>query len=314
MEADFLSWLKDQLPPHPLLKLGIGDDAAILATAGRENIVVTTDLIAQGVDFNLPADDPRRIGHKALAINLSDLAAMAAKPLAAVIALNLPKQGGEQLAQELYLGLLPLAEKHRVAIAGGDISAWDGPLVVAVTAIGEVTADGPLCRRGALPGDRILVTGNFGGSILGRHLDVEPRVAEALLLNQRYQLHAGIDSSDGLSLDLWRLCEQSRCGAILDLDKIPISAAAHQLSQQSPSQQSPEKKSALSHALSDGEDFELILAVPSTSAEQMLADQPLDGISLTDIGEFVQQPGLWSRNKTSNPEPLQPAGYWHEFK
>ena len=180
MEADFLRWLREQLPPHPLLKLGIGDDAAMLATAGRGDVVVTTDLIADGVDFNLSVDSPRRIGHKALAINLSDLAAMAAQPLAAVIALNLPRHGGARLAVELYEGLLPLAERYHVAIAGGDTNSWDGPLVVSVTALGEVTADGPLRRDGAQPGDRIMVTGHFGGSILGRHLDVEPRVDEAL--------------------------------------------------------------------------------------------------------------------------------------
>src|SRR5215831_9500702 len=110
MEADFLCWLREHLPPHPLLKLGIGDDAALLATAGRSDIVVTTDLIADGVDFDLRTDDPRRIGHKALAINLSDLAAMAARSLAAVIALNLPRQDGMRIAQELYEGMLPLAE------------------------------------------------------------------------------------------------------------------------------------------------------------------------------------------------------------
>jgi len=196
MESDFLHWLRERLPPHPLLKLGIGDDAAVLATAGRSDIVVTTDLIADGVDFDLRSDDPRRIGHKALAINLSDLAAMAARPLAAVIALNLPRQGGMKLAAELYEGLLALAERFHLAIAGGDTNSWDGPLVVSVTALGETTADGPLTRRGAQPGDRIIVTGTFGGSILGRHLDVQPRIEEALLLNQRYKLHAGIDSSD----------------------------------------------------------------------------------------------------------------------
>ena len=156
---------------------------------------------------------------------------MAAQPLAAVIALNLPRQDGARLAVEIYEGLLPLAERYHVAIAGGDTNSWDGPLVVSVTALGEVTADGPLRRDGAQPGDRIVVTGRFGGSILGRHLDVEPRVDEALLLNQRYRLHAGIDCSDGLSLDLWRICQASRCGAIVDIDRVPIAPAASELCQ-----------------------------------------------------------------------------------
>ncbi|MCC7083570.1 MAG: thiamine-phosphate kinase [Pirellulales bacterium] len=308
MEAEFVRWLRENLLPSPILKLGPGDDAAILATAGRGNIVVTTDLIAEGVDFTSAAD-PQRIGHKALAINLSDLAAMAARPLAAVIAVNLPRINGEQLAKHLYLGLLPLAEKHRIAIAGGDTNSWDGPLVVAVTAIGEVTLDGPLRRRGALPGDRIIVTGSFGGSILGRHLDVEPRVEESILLHQRYELHAGLDCSDGLSLDLSRICQESGCGAILNLDKIPIAEAAHRLARQQGS-----ATSALEHALGDGEDFELILAVEPRSAEQMIADQPLEGVTLTDIGEIVQLPGLRSRDAAGKIEPLQTLGYQHAFQ
>jgi thiamine-monophosphate kinase len=308
MEADFLRWLRDQLPSHPLLKLGIGDDAAILATAGRGDVVVTTDLIAEGVDFNLSVDSPRRIGHKALAINLSDLAAMAAQPLAAVIALNLPRHGGARLAVEIYEGLLPLAERFHVAISGGDTNSWDGPLVVSVTALGEVTADGPLRRDGAQPGDRIVVTGQFGGSILGRHLDLEPRVGEALLLNQRYRLHAGIDCSDGLSLDLWRICQASRCGAIVDLSRVPIAPAAAKLAAQQ-----NDDASALERALSDGEDFELILAVPADSAERMLACQPFEHVMLNDIGEFVTQPGLSQRNQNGEILPLRPVGYEHSF-
>ncbi|HEY2760670.1 MAG TPA: thiamine-phosphate kinase [Pirellulales bacterium] len=308
MESDFIRWLRETLPPHPLLKLGIGDDAAILATAGRADIVISTDLLADGIDFELGRDDPRRVGHKALAVNLSDLAAMAARPLAAVIALNLPRAGGLELAKELYRGLLPLGEKHHLAIAGGDTNSWDGKLVVSVTVFGEVTPDGPLRRSGAQPGDRIIVTGSFGGSILGRHLDVEPRVDEALQLNQRYILHAGIDSSDGLSIDLWRLCEASHCGAIVDIDKIPIAPAAVELAKQRAA-----GIAAVDYALSDGEDFELILAVPRNAAERMLADQPLEGISLTDIGEFTAECTLRQRSSENTIKPLTPRGFEHRL-
>jgi thiamine-monophosphate kinase len=308
MEADFIRWLRERLPSHPLLKLGPGDDAAQLATAGRNDLVVTTDLIADGVDFDLTIHQPRQVGHKALAINLSDLAAMAAQPLAAVVALNLPRHGGGRLATQLYEGMLPLAEQFHVAIAGGDTNSWDGPLVISVTAMGEVTAQGALCRRGAQPGDRIIVTGCFGGSILGRHLDVLPRVNEALLLNQRYPLHAGIDCSDGLALDLWHLCEESRCGAVIQLDQIPMAPAAKELSAQR-----KDGVSSLEHALSDGEDFELILAVPPTAAQQMLADQPLGDVPLTDIGEFIAQQVLFGRHADRAKQPLQPRGYQHHF-
>ncbi len=116
----------------------------------------------------------------------------------------------------------------------GDTNSWDGPLVVSITVIGEVDANGPLCRRGAQPGDRIIVTGSFGGSILGRHLDVQPRVYESFQLRQRYALHAGIDCSDGLALDLWHLCEESHCGAIIDMERIPIALAAKDLQPNTP--------------------------------------------------------------------------------
>ena len=163
---------------------------------------------------------------------MSDLAAMAAEPLAGVVALVLPQTGGLELAIELYEGMLPLAEKHGLVIAGGDTNSWDGPLVVSITLLGKVTPRGALRRGGAKAGDRILATGAFGGSILGRHLDFEPRVAESLLLNERYELHAGIDVSDGLSLDLSRMAEESGCGAMLQLDKIPIADDARRLAEQ----------------------------------------------------------------------------------
>src|SRR5262249_17497940 len=127
--------------------------------------------------------------------------------------------------------------------------SWHGPLVVSVTLIGEPCSGGVLTRSGARPGDQIIVTGSFGGSILGRHFDFEPRVREALLLRECYGLHAGIDVSDGLSLDLARLSEASGCGAIIDLATIPVASAAGTLTAQR-----SDGMSALDHALEDGED------------------------------------------------------------
>ncbi|MGW8256702.1 MAG: thiamine-phosphate kinase [Thermoguttaceae bacterium] len=308
MESVFIAWLRDRLPPHPLLKLGIGDDAAVLNMAAVEQCVITVDALTDHVDFDLSRDDPRRVGRKALAVNLSDLAAMAARPLAAVIALMLPKQNGLELAQGLYEGMLPLAEKYDLAIAGGDTNSWDGPLAVSITLIGQLTAQGPLRRNGARPGDRILVTGSFGGSILGRHFDFEPRIEESLLLCQRYQLHAGMDVSDGLSIDLDRMAKESGCGAILQTDAIPIAEAAQKLSES----HKGSSISPLDHALGDGEDFELLLAVPPAEAKKILADQPLD-VRLTDIGEFITEPGLWRRDSSGAKQPLTPQGWEHQF-
>ena len=308
METEFVRWLRDRLPESPCLKLGPGDDAAILALSGDPNVVVTTDLLTEGVDFHLAQDDPRRIGRKSLAVNLSDLAAMAARPLAAVVAVALPKEGGGgrsalELAVALYEGLLPLAAEFDLAIAGGDTNTFDGPLVISATLFGQLTERGPLTRSGGRPGDRLLVTGVLGGSILGHSFDFTPRVREALSLAERYELHAGMDISDGLALDLSRLAEASGCGAVVRTDWVPVSPAARQLA-------GDDAAIALRHALSDGEDFELLLAVPPDAAEAMLADQPLD-CPLTCVGELVAGSGLWQQSAGGELMPLEPIGWLH---
>ncbi len=305
MEAELIAWLRKRLPPHPLLRLGPGDDAAVLRMAGVEECVVTVDMLTDHVDFELARDDPRRVGRKCLAVNLSDLAAMASRPLAAVIAVVLPRQGGMELAVELIEGLLPLAERYDVAIAGGDVNTWDGPLALSITLFGQVTGRGPLCRGGARPGDRILVTGSFGGSILGRHLTFEPRVGEALMLNDRYELHAGIDASDGLSLDLNHILEESGCGAVVNLDNAPVADDARRLADTLADGSTP-----LEHALGDGEDFELILAAAPQEAGRMIAERPLS-MPISDIGEFIAEPGLWQIDRSGVRRPLPPRGWEH---
>ena len=305
METEFLRWLDGRLPPHPCLRLGVGDDAAVLDLGSRHDCVVTVDLLTEGVDFLLAETSLARVGRKALAVNLSDIAAMAARPLAAVVALALPRARALDTAIGVYQGLLPLAERYQLAIAGGDTNTWDGPLAIAITMIGQATERGVLRRDGARPGDAIVVSGSFGGSILVKHFDFEPRVNEALVLHERYELHAGMDVSDGLSLDLSRLAAASGCGAVLDLEKIPISAAAEDLARRR-----NDGVSSLEHALSDGEDFELLLAVPRNEAERLAADRSLD-LELTIVGEFISEPGLWQCGLGGHRAPLSPRGYLH---
>jgi thiamine-monophosphate kinase len=303
MEAEFVRWLREHLPSHPALRLGLGDDAAVLGLAGRSEIVITTDLVSDGVDFQLQQINPRRAGRKALAVNLSDLAAMAARPLAAVVAIALPRAGANQrspfdLAVALYEGMLPLAEEFGLAIAGGDTNTHDGPLVVSVTALGEITDRGPLTRRGGRVGDKLLVTGRLGGSIHGHHLDFTPRVREALALHERYQLDAGMDLSDGLALDLSRLAAESNCGAVIHVDRVPISDAAQKL------------VDPLRHALGDGEDFELLVAVPPAVADAILHNEPLD-CRVTCVGELIAESGLWQQTAGGERKPLEPTGWQH---
>jgi thiamine-monophosphate kinase len=307
MERDLVRWFCEQIPSHPRVLIGLGDDAAVLQITERANLVATSDMIMDGIDFELGRHEPERIGRKALAINLSDLAAMAAKPVAALVSLALPRTGGEALAKALYEGMLPLAEQFDCPIAGGDTNSWDGPLVISVTALGEVPSDRRWRRSGAQPGDTILVTGSFGGSILGNHFDFAPRVVEALWLAENAKIHAAIDVSDGLSLDLARLCEASGCGAAIDLAGIPVSPAASELARQKNDGSTP-----LDHALADGEDFELILAVPVETAKTLLSHQPIAS-PLSMIGSFIAQPGLQALGQDLKFNPLPPRGYEHRL-
>jgi thiamine-monophosphate kinase len=302
MEREFVAWLRKQLTRDSSVELGLGDDAAIVRWAGDRG-VLASDLVADGIHFRLDEAGPVRVGRKALAVNLSDLAAMAAQPHCALVSLLLPRSHAEQLAPALYRGILPLAEQFQMTIVGGDTNCWDGPLVVAITAIGQPTDRPPLRRTGARPGDAIVVSGSFGGSILGHHYDFQPRVEEALVLNAQYEIHAAIDVSDGLCLDLDRMCQESRCGAILEVSSIPVSADAVRLAGQ-------DGLAALHHALQDGEDFELILAVAAQEAQRLVRDQPL-GVPLTEVGRFVAEPGLWQEQTGQPRRPLVVRGYEH---
>lgn len=301
MERELIDWLRKRVPPDPRLPLGLDDDAALVKSS--RDVVVTVDALMDGVDFDLTLVDARRAGRKALAVNLSDLAAMAARPTVALVSLVLPRHDGLELARQLFEGLLPLAERHAVGIAGGDVNSWDGRLAISVTAMGEPTSRGVWTRGGARPGDWIVVTGSFGGSLLGRHLDFEPRVNEALLLAERYEIHAATDVSDGLGLDLSHVAESSGVGFVLELAAVPVAADAIALAQS-------DGRAPLDHALADGEDFELILALSPDEAQRLLRDQPLD-IPLTRIGQFTADGGFVQVAADGARAPFAPRGWEH---
>jgi thiamine-monophosphate kinase len=310
MELAFLQWLRGHIPPRQQppsdrVVLGIGDDAALLQFRAGEQCVVTTDMLMDGAHFELARHGAARVGRKALAVNLSDAAAMASEPIAAFISMALPREGAAELARELFTGLASLASEFGVTIAGGDTNCWRGPLVISVTLIASCPSGKALRRSGARPGDAILVTGELGGSILGKHLDFVPRVHEARQLADLAPLTAGCDLSDGLALDLWRVTQESGCGAVVDAGSVPISPAAVELSRREAGGRSP-----LEHALSDGEDFELLLACPEPAARQLVAESPLT-TRLTQIGYFVDKPGLFLRDGDGTLRELEPRGYRH---
>src|SRR5262249_43771972 len=154
----------------PRVLIGPGDDAAALRLSPNTPCLVTTDMLMEGTCFRLDQVGPRQVGRKAMAVNLSDIAAMAGRPVAAVVSAALPRQGGPALAEELFLGLRDAADPFDTALIGGDTNSWAGPLVISVTVLGEATSRGAVKRDGAKPGDWLLVTGPLGGSILGKHL------------------------------------------------------------------------------------------------------------------------------------------------
>jgi thiamine-monophosphate kinase len=301
-EFAFIDWLRRRTPPSARVLLGPGDDTAALHWPAASTCLVTADMLLEGSCFVLAEAGPRRVGRKALAVNLSDIAAMAGVPVAAVVSVGLPRRGGRALAEELYLGLREVADAFATAIVGGDTNSWDGPLVLNVTLLGEATPRGPVKRSGARPGDWLLSTGQFGGSIHGHHLDFTPRVREALALHQAADLHAMIDVSDGLAADVWHICEESRCGAVLRAETIPLTDAARRMN---------DGRSPLEHALGDGEDFELVFAVSADEGRRLLAGQPVPGVTLAHVGECVEQ-GLWLEEQ-GRRRTLAPTGFVHRL-
>ena len=305
VEARYVDWLRTHARPDPRVEVGIGDDAAVLRPPAGRRTVLAVDMLTEGVDFLSAAVAPERIGHKALAVNLSDLAAMAARPEAAVVAVTLPHDGAEALAHRLFAGLEALARRHGVALVGGDTNTWQGGLVIAVTVVGSVAPGRAWRRDGARPGDLLVVTGPCGGSLLGRHLDVRPRCDEATRIAERLTVHAAIDVSDGLSLDLARLLRSSGVRGIVDLAAVPVHDDARRRSLAEDDGTTP-----LDHALADGEDFELILAMPPDDARALLAAPPGD-LRPAIIGSVTEGEGLAARGHDGAIRPLAPRGWIH---
>jgi thiamine-monophosphate kinase len=299
-EFAFIDWLRRRTPADPRVLLGPGDDTAAVRFTPGATVLITTDMLLEGSCFILAEAGPRPVGRKAMAVNLSDIAAMAGRPVAAVVSVGLPRSGGRELGEALYAGLRELADEFATCIVGGDTNSWDGPLVISVTVFGEATGRGPVTRAGARDGDWLLATGAFGGSIRGHHLDFTPRVREALRLHEVADIHAMIDVSDGLAADVWHVCTESRCGAVLRAEAIPIADAARQIG---------DDRSPLDHALGDGEDFELVFAVSPADGRRLIETQPVAGITLTALGECVAE-GLWLE-AGGQRQVLEPRGYVH---
>ena len=250
---------------------------------------------------------PEKIGHKALARCLSDIAAMAGTPTHAVVTLALPAKFDSARIEAIYAGMNSLAHKHRIAIVGGETTTNPERLLLSIALLGTAPRSRPVLRSGAKAGDAIFVTGTLGGSLAGWHLDFEPRLTEARWLAERFTIHAMIDLSDGLAGDLRHILQASHVGAEILSSAVPISRAAKQLARAESSAKPP-----LLAALTDGEDFELLFTVAARSAVPLLDawKAQFPDVKLSCVGKITAAPGLRLRDERGVRE-FNLRGYEH---
>jgi thiamine-monophosphate kinase len=336
-ENEFVRWLRAKTASRGRgLRLGIGDDAALVSVRHGYELLLKSDMSIEGVHFQTGIHLPRSVGHRALARSLSDIAAMGGRPRFALTALALSKGCTRAWLESFYAGLLDLAKRCGVVVIGGDTAVVPGATVIDVIVTGEVEPGRALRRSGARPGDAIYVSGWLGASALGlellkeqprlsraveiaprgtstgralgarftrehalrAHLYPEPRIALGRLLLEQNLASAAIDVSDGLSTDLGRLAEASRVGARLREELVPKAEL-------------PESRRAnwLALALHGGEDYELLFTVPTAKVSRV--PRVFRGVALHRLGEITKSKGLRLVQRDGREHELRPAGYDH---
>ena len=290
--------------------IGIGDDMAQVRLTKGSSVLITTDMLLDGVHFDTKKATLEQIGYKSMAASLSDCAAMATIPVAAVVSVALPRNFGSAKLKKLHKGILTAAKKYNCPLIGGDITSWAKPsafgkptadkLAVSVAMLSRPGATKPVKRSTAKIGDIICVTGFLGGSIFKKHLDFKPRLGESLAI-AKAGANAMIDISDGLSTDLNHISRLSKKGACLEADDIPVSSQA--------------KKTAnpLKAALNDGEDFELLFTISKKGFEHLKRNW-LFKVKLTAIGKIVRGSSVKIKMPDGRVVELLPGGYDHLIK
>lgn len=294
--------------------LGIGDDCAILRLPPHHEVLLTTDFSIEGVHFRREWQSPECIGHRCLARGLSDIAGMGGRPIAAFLSLALPAACGQQWVDRFFAGLLKLAGRHRVQLAGGDTSRSRSGVLADIVVAGSVERGKALLRSGAKPGDQIYVTGALGesaaalrllsdGKVKRRDVFPDPRISVGEWLQRKRIASAAIDISDGLSTDLLHICEESGVGATIEAEAVPIHPAAQKLDRGRAIIGNP-----LELALHGGEDYELLFTAPKSRR----TPPKIAGVRTTRIGEIVRCSGLavvYRGRRTT----LKPQG-WEHFR
>ena len=316
-EFEFIQRVKDRF------HLGrVGDDCAVLPKDGDNDLLITADLLIEDIDFQLDWTKPGLLGHKSLAVSLSDIAAMGGTPVWAMISLGVPEDlWKSDFLDQFYEGWQRLARELGVELVGGDVSKSPDKLVIDSIVVGKVSHGKALLRSGASAGETIAITGTMGGAagglqllrsnhrimseskgdlsdLIAKQLQPQPQITIAKLLNTHALATAAIDVSDGVSSDVGQLCRASGVGGRIYADKLPIHPGLADICK--------DPDAALDLALNGGEDFELLFTVPSEKLG-LLADIQ----NVTIIGETTDEPGRIEIVKDGRPETLEPHGFRH---
>lgn len=276
--------------------VGIGDDAAIVKVSKNKLLVVTSDMLVEGVHFLRKEAAPYEIGWKAIGASLSDIAAMAALPKTAVVSLGLPPFLSIGFVDELTRGIEAMARLFNVNIVGGDTVSSPNKIIISVSVIGEIEKKNLILRKGAQLGDKILVTGSLGGSRKSKQYRFIPRIKEARWLVKNADIHSMMDISDGLGIDLYRLITASKVSGRLYKEAVPVSYDAR----------------GIDGALMDGEDFELLFTISASGARKLLKKWKNKKAPITIVGEIIRgKQKVELVDKFGKIKKLIPKGYEH---
>jgi thiamine-monophosphate kinase len=326
-ERELIARISRQLPPSPAwMPIGIGDDAAVVEPERNRLEVLSVDALVEGIHFDRAFTPPRAIGHRALAVNLSDLAAMGAEPRLCLLSFVLPASLPVDDFDATIAGVAALAERHRVHVAGGNLSRSPGPMMLDVTVAGTAKRRQLLTRTGAQPGDELYVTGTVGAAAAGlamlqndarsadddsnacvaRYLYPDPRIRMGLLVARNRAATAGMDLSDGLADAVHQIAAASGVGAVIQADLIPVEPGARDWF-------SRQGHDPVLSAITGGDDYELLLAVHPKRGRRLNAARRHGQVGLTRIGFCTENPAVLlncGSGADAGAQPL-PAGFHH---